>query len=148
MIPTSWYSCTWVILSVWVWLGLRTHFWWIKYGRSDDTSVTRLPKGCDCQHSPFCWHSLLSSCLLAAMLYHVLWRDPRGKEPREGSNSLQETEASVQQPLRSWALPTTMWVSAEANLSQLSLGMTAALWEIQSQRTQLICPRFLAYRLK
>lgn len=54
----------------------------------------------------FCFAYILSLAVL------VFWcREPPGKDPRP----------SVQQPTKNWILPTTMWVSLEWILFQLSL---------------------------
>ena len=94
---------------------LMNRIWW-KW--CDVTSTARLPKGCDIYVTSTHPYAGTLFCPLAYMA---------GNQGRPLTNNLQETEASVQQPLRGWILPTTMWVNSEAKLCQLSLRMTADL---------------------
>lgn len=67
-----------------------------------------------------------------AILHFVdaLWGDPHGKDLRPPDNG----------NLRNWILPTTTWVSEEADPSQSRLDMNATLWETLRKKTQLPYP--------
>ena len=158
--------------SQWSWLLVFTHLCnttppapppWV-WGRPSDSllmssiwqkwwEVATMTKDCN-----FCLASalslagtLLTSHLLAlmkpvAMLWAAPWRGPGGKELRK---------ASSQQLMWNWILPTTSGVSLEGRSTPSwalrwddgpCQHLDYSLWKIQSWKTQLSVPRFLAHR--